>query len=210
MTERDNPISARSKRLITEALLELMQTVPFSKISIRDIVDRAGLTRQTFYHNFESKEEVLIHKQDELFDGFFQYLVDNKIATAENLIWFYFRYWQRNVEFVKLLEKNNLTSIMAYRFPEYFKIIQVIYLRDKDLSDTEAEYIYSFIAGAMINLLLTWVRGGMVLNPREMASLVMKILDGGFYDLYMPEEQKKARLMEAAVLNGMATPESVE
>jgi len=72
MLERDNPISVRSKRLITEALLEIMEEVPFAKISIRDIVDKAGLTRQTFYHNFESKEDVLIHKLDDLFDGFFQ------------------------------------------------------------------------------------------------------------------------------------------
>lgn len=48
MGDRDNPISVRSKRRITESLLELMHERPFSKISIKDIVERAGLTRQTF------------------------------------------------------------------------------------------------------------------------------------------------------------------
>ena len=33
--------------------------VPFVKITVKDIVAKAGLTRQTFYHNFETKEEVL-------------------------------------------------------------------------------------------------------------------------------------------------------
>ena len=67
MVGRENPISVRSKRLITDALIELMGEKAFSKISIRDIVERAGLTRQTFYHNFDSKEEVLLHKSDSLF-----------------------------------------------------------------------------------------------------------------------------------------------
>ena len=57
MIERENPISVRSKRLITDALISIMEEKPFSKISIRDIVEKAGLTRQTFYHNFDSKEE---------------------------------------------------------------------------------------------------------------------------------------------------------
>ena len=81
MVDKSNPISVRSKRHITEALLELMETVPFSKISIRDIVEKAGLTRQTFYHNFESKEDVISYKLDELFEGFFQYVIDNKVGN---------------------------------------------------------------------------------------------------------------------------------
>lgn len=45
MGGRDNPISIRSKRKITDSLLSLMREYPFSKISIKDIVERAGLTR---------------------------------------------------------------------------------------------------------------------------------------------------------------------
>ncbi len=198
MLERDNPISVRSKRLITEALLEIMEEVPFAKISIRDIVDKAGLTRQTFYHNFESKEDVLIHKLDDLFDGFFQYLIDNKVADCENIVKFYFRYWQNNADFLKLLIKNNLVYILELRYPEYFKIVQLVYLRDKNISQIEAEYIYAFVSGAVINLLITWINGGQVMTPKEMAEFVMIILEGRFYDLHISQLEKVARLDDAA------------
>lgn len=198
MLERDNPISVRSKRLITEALLEIMDEVPFAKISIRDIVDKAGLTRQTFYHNFESKEDVLIHKLDDLFDGFFQYLIDNKVADCENIVKFYFRYWQNNADFLKLLIKNNLVYILELRYPEYFKIVQLVYLRDKNISQIEAEYIYAFVSGAVINLLITWINGGQVMTPKEMAEFVMIILEGRFYDLHISQLEKVERLNDAA------------
>ena len=200
MLERDNPISIRSKRLITESLIELMGEVPFVKISIRDIVDKAGLTRQTFYHNFDSKEDVLIHKLDELFDGFFQYLVDNKVADCEKVIKFYFRYWQNNADFLKLLINNNLIYILELRYPEYFKVVQLVYLRDKNISPIEAEYIYSFVSGAVINLLVTWIKSGQVMTPKEMSEFVMVILEGRFFDLHIPKIEKVARLDDAAAL----------
>lgn len=200
MIDRDNPISVRSKRLITEALLELMETVPFSKISIRDIVEKAGLTRQTFYHNFESKEDVILHRLDELFDGFFQYIMDNKVCDCESIIWFYFRYWQSNDKFIKLLIKNNLVYILEIRYPEYFKVVQFVYLRDKSISDIESEYVYAFITGAIINLLITWIKGGQVMSPKEMSVFVMKILEGTFYDLHVPKAEKESHLEEAVLL----------
>ncbi len=200
MVDKSNPISVRSKRLITEALLELMETVPFSKISIRDIVEKAGLTRQTFYHNFESKEDVISYKLDELFEGFFQYVIDNKVADCEGIICFYFRYWHKNDRFIKLLVKNNLVYILELKYPEYFKIIQFIFMRDKNISDIESEYVYSFISGAIINLLVTWINGGQVMTPKEMASFVMKILEGTFYELHIPLAEKEARIETAMAL----------
>ncbi len=198
--DKSNPISVRSKRLITEALLELMETVPFSKISIRDIVEKAGLTRQTFYHNFESKEDVVSYKLDELFEGFFQYVIDNKVADCEGVICFYFRYWQKNDKFIKLLVKNNLVYILELKYPEYFKVIQFIFMRGNDISDVESEYVYSFISGAIINLLVTWINNGQVMTPKEMAKFVMRILEGTFYELHIPSTEKESRIEIAAAL----------
>lgn len=89
-----------------------MKEQPFAKISIKDIVDRAGLTRQTFYHNFTSKEEVLLHREEELCDAFFAYLKEHPMKNWEDFIWFYFRYWQTNAEFVQLLIDNELVYVL--------------------------------------------------------------------------------------------------
>lgn len=210
MGERENPISTRSKRLIVAALMQLMKEIPFSKITIRDIVNCAGLTRQTFYHNFESKEDVLVYKLDSLFAGFFSYLAEKKIADCESIIWFYFRYWQRNIDFLTLLINNNLTYIIKHRYPEYFKMIRVLFLDDKDISELEKQYVISFIGGAVINLLEAWVATGQVLTPREMASLVMRILEGQFYGLTIPTAEKEKQMEAAAILEGFLKEQKEE
>jgi AcrR family transcriptional regulator len=40
------------KRLLANALIELSEEKPLAKITVTDIVNRAGAGRQTFYNHF--------------------------------------------------------------------------------------------------------------------------------------------------------------
>lgn len=66
--------SKRSRRLIREAFLELLEAREFSKISVVDIVERADLNRSTFYAHYpdiygivDEMQEEIISKNMELF-----------------------------------------------------------------------------------------------------------------------------------------------
>lgn len=45
---------------ISQAFLELCEEKPLKKISVSDIVDKAGKNRKTFYYHFENKEHLII------------------------------------------------------------------------------------------------------------------------------------------------------
>ncbi len=181
MGGRDNPISIRSKRKITDSLLSLMHEYPFSKISIKDIVERAGLTRQTFYHNFVSKEDVLFQREQELFEEFLRKAEENHITDFNGIIYFYFRYWQRNIDFVRVLIDNNLVYIMEAQKPRYYEKIRDALLRKLKLSEMEMEFCYAFCSGGITNLLVSWVRGGMTVSAQEMAELTVGMVDGRMF-----------------------------
>ena len=68
----DNKDSKRdlTSELIAESLKELTQTMPFEKITIRMITERAGVIRPTFYYHFQDKYETLEWiVQRQLLDG---------------------------------------------------------------------------------------------------------------------------------------------
>ncbi len=178
--QRENPISVRSKKWLTDALFELMKEKPYEKISIREIAEKAGLTRQTFYHNFSSKEMLLMYKSDQLFDEFYHIARKNNIKTAEELILFYFRYWKERSEFIKLLIDNNVEHILTHRYPEYFKIVSILDV-EGTLTEAQQEYVYVFYSGSLIYLLCKWVERGMDCSPKEMTRIVKGILDGEFF-----------------------------
>ena len=53
------PRSNQTKHLLAESLQELMVTTPLEKISVNDIVDHAGVGRNTFYYHFEDKYDLV-------------------------------------------------------------------------------------------------------------------------------------------------------
>ena len=53
------PRSNQTKRLLAQSLMDLMKTTPLEKISVNDIVDHAGVGRNTFYYHFEDKYDLV-------------------------------------------------------------------------------------------------------------------------------------------------------
>ena len=44
---------------LAEALIELLNTSPLNEISVRELCNKAGVGRASFYRHFQSKEEIL-------------------------------------------------------------------------------------------------------------------------------------------------------
>ena len=68
-----------TKRAIADSLKELTKTKAFDKISVKDISEKCGINRQTFYYHFIDKFDLLewIYQTD-LFD---KYLIDVDFDT---------------------------------------------------------------------------------------------------------------------------------
>ncbi len=52
-------LNAFIKDCITTALIKQMETQSLDKISVTELVKTAGVSRVSFYRNFESKQDVL-------------------------------------------------------------------------------------------------------------------------------------------------------
>jgi AcrR family transcriptional regulator len=49
----------RSRACIVEALFRLMEKLSYTKISVSGIIKKAGVSRQTFYRHYKSKDDVI-------------------------------------------------------------------------------------------------------------------------------------------------------
>ena len=56
----NNEANRITRESINTALLELMDNQDFDSITISALVKRAGVSRQSFYRNYTSKEDVII------------------------------------------------------------------------------------------------------------------------------------------------------
>jgi len=69
----------RTRRLLREALLELVAEKGYDRVTVQDVIDRADLSRATFYAHFRDKDDLLVSGLDDLEEG----LRDSMAAFVE-------------------------------------------------------------------------------------------------------------------------------
>jgi AcrR family transcriptional regulator len=72
---KNDPRSRRTRRLLQEALTDLMRKKKFHEISVQDITAQAEINRATFYAHFVDKYELLNAQLRDTFQG----LLDEKL-----------------------------------------------------------------------------------------------------------------------------------
>ncbi|WP_052122440.1 TetR/AcrR family transcriptional regulator [Chelonobacter oris] len=155
------------KESITQALLRLMETQDFYAVSITDITKLAGVSRISFYRNFDSKEDVLIkHLQTETMAE----LAANIIEPTTRYIFIgIFHAINRVGELVDLLYARNLSHLfLAY--------IRACCGARPEL-DNETAHRNSLIMGICFGALDEWIRRGRQEDVEEMAASVHRLLD---------------------------------
>lgn len=63
----ESPQFQRTGKAITQALIDLLHTKPFEKITVQDILDKTPVTRATFYAHFHDKYEIVEKMMDHFF-----------------------------------------------------------------------------------------------------------------------------------------------
>lgn len=62
-----SPQFLRTDKAIKQALITLLKSKPFEKITVQDILDETPVTRSTFYKHYHDKYEIAERMQDEYF-----------------------------------------------------------------------------------------------------------------------------------------------
>ena len=58
----------RTRKLLWEALISLIEEKDYSEITIQDIADRANVNRVTFYLHYRDKQDLLVKSVEVIFD----------------------------------------------------------------------------------------------------------------------------------------------
>jgi AcrR family transcriptional regulator len=67
--DKTNRQARRSMDWMLDALLLLLDEMPYDKISISAITEKAGVARQTFYRNYKSKDDIVLQYLEGIFSA---------------------------------------------------------------------------------------------------------------------------------------------
>ncbi len=177
----------KSKVAMKEALLTLMQTKEFKKISITDIVQLADLNRGTFYKHFQYKEDLL----EELIDDVMKDLtksywapygelrdtvvLDSSQLTASAIK--IFKHVATYANFYTLLGKSNILTGFQNRICD-----ALTQLLSQDLSRTSLNpnininLLASYQAYAIWGMIVEWIDSEFLYTSDYMAEQLLVIV----------------------------------
>lgn len=151
-----------TKRSIIEAFLILLKNQSYEKISISDIVKKAGVARVSYYRNFDNKESIIIAYLNSIFK--MDEEIDNQYLTKQGLINKLRKQYQiyyANRNFLKLLEKNNLLHLLY----EHIYNRSIFTIEKMDFYQNELQIPY--FSGSAYGILLYWIKTDFSLSIEE-------------------------------------------
>lgn len=154
---------------ITEALLQLMKKKPFKDISITEICERAGVTRMSFYRNFESKEDILYKKVRAVTNAFLKESgISYRKNTTEQYFVTLFTHMKKQKDLCLALYQAGLIHFVKEEFDRGFiEIYRGVY----------DDYKSYFLAGGVYNAFLLWMMNGYKESPKEVALKMKDMLE---------------------------------
>ncbi|HEV8316513.1 MAG TPA: TetR/AcrR family transcriptional regulator [Vicinamibacterales bacterium] len=175
----------RTRRLLRDALMSLVQEKGFEELSVQDIIDRADVGRATFYAHFDNKEDLLLSGLEELRISLKErqrQALSRGGANDERVLAFTHEMFvhasQHRDVFRSMVGKHSGAAIQR----SFHKML-VDLVREEVMTATTprgaasaaCEPIIEFIAGGLFGLVMWWVSGKARPSVEEVNSLFRRL-----------------------------------
>ena len=174
----------RTRDALGDALVALMQEKPFETITIQEVLDRAHVSRSTFYTHYSDKDDLLMSDSEEFFEALSMALSahgdksDRVFPVKE-----FFNHLANVQPFYKALVKSG-------KFQENMELARGHFARGierrlselprgKSIPANERSAIAFTHAGALLSLLAWWLDRGMREPPEQMDELFHRMVWNG-------------------------------
>jgi AcrR family transcriptional regulator len=170
----------RTRDRLGDALLEIMREKAFDTITVQHVLDRAGVSRSTFYTHYGDKNDLFLSDADEFLEGMATVLSrtqdsSNRVAAVREL-------------FAHVADERKLYAALVASgwIHEFLELAQGHFARGIErrladipgvrLSAAEHRPVAQGLAGAMLSLLLWWIKGKMPASPAHMDDLYHRMV----------------------------------
>jgi AcrR family transcriptional regulator len=188
-TKKTDRRSQRTRRLLGEALISLLQERRYDAITIQDILDRADVGRSTFYGHYWDKEDLISSEIARVIDHLSERVGQDRQHAAPlipSLV--LFQHVQDHRHLYQALLRGEGIEIAVRAFRDHLQEHIEARLREKQaygIADDVLKAVAFHVAGSFVNLLQWWLEAEPGWSPERVDAL--------FRDLVLPGVQRYLR-----------------
>jgi len=185
----------RTKQIIRDALVELIEEKGFEAVTVRDIAARARINRGTFYDHYQDKYDLMAKCEEEIMAGLSS-IVKNIVPSLKTqlqqspsrptvypLVVAIFEFLSEQSRFMKAaLGPKGDVSLQA-KFKAFMQEVMLGRRPDVLINEDEClvppKYFATYVGSAHIGVIQQWLESGMQESPEDMARILTTILVHG-------------------------------
>lgn len=173
-------MTSLTKKAIKDTFVEILEDRPLSQITVKDIVEKCGINRNSFYYHYQDIpaliEEIVTEEADKIIEEHpaFENLEDGFMAALD------------------FAEKNRRAILHIFKsvnrdiFEQYlWKVCDYVtdtlslqYFGQRNVSDEDKAIILAFYKAQLFGVVIGWLNGGMKDDMRKSISRICELQQG--------------------------------
>ena len=166
----------KMKYRLAAAMKKCMERMPVEKVTVKEIVEECGTTRQTFYRHFLDKYDLINWYFDKILSESFKHM-----GTGETV-------YESLVRKFRFIEHERLFFDAAFRYDDQnslrdhdYREIHAFYTnmiesRTKEPLSSELNFILEMYCRGSVYMTTRWVSGEIEYTPEEMAKCLVEAM----------------------------------
>jgi AcrR family transcriptional regulator len=174
-------VTAQTKQNLIEAFWYLYCEKGIEKITVREITQKAGYNRGTFYEYFIDVYDVLEQIEQSLIPALDELppitMPNENIGMPLNI---FMKVYEQNSKYYSVLLGDNGDPAFVSKLKNSIKpTLKQAFSENHDIDSIEFDFILEYVLSAMIGIMSYWFRQDKVLPAEDLIALVYDLMQNG-------------------------------
>lgn len=171
----------RTRDVLGDALIELMHEKPFADITVQHLLDRAGVSRSTFYAHFSDKDDLFLSDVEDFLEHMAFALSrrgdnSNRVAPVRELFAHVAEWHKFHGVLVASGKIGDFQELGQGYFARAIEQRLAEMPKARELTSKRRAAMAQMFAGALMSSLSWWIGSGMPGTPAEMDELYHRMV----------------------------------
>lgn len=174
----------KMKYQLADALKQCMSKMPVEKITVKEIVEECGTTRQTFYRNFKDKYDLINWYFDKILLESFEHMGEGR-TVYEGLVNKFYYIEDERLFFKAAFQNDAQNSLREHDFHLILKFYTERIEGKTGRKITEhMRFLLEMYCQGSIYMTVRWVLGKIKVTPEQMAESLVDAMPAELAELF--------------------------
>ena len=176
MEKKEDRRVAMTRRLLKDALTDILRTEDIYHVSIRELCQRADVNRTTFYKYYGNQFDLLADMENDLLE-FLVSTIREHDANPVKIIETICEYLESHLEFGRLIVNNNVDPLFPQRLFAQEVLRESVMQNYGTMPDeTAQEYLFNYVIYGAYRIICLWINKEQREPPEEIAQLLIRLI----------------------------------